>query len=40
MMLDHLSPSEVTALELATGVPIAYELDVTGEVVIKTILND
>ncbi len=40
MMLDHLSPSEVTALELATGVPIAYELDVSGEVTSKKILND
>jgi 2,3-bisphosphoglycerate-dependent phosphoglycerate mutase len=40
MMLDHLSPSEVTALELATGVPIAYELDTSGEVISKKILND
>lgn len=40
MMLDHLSPSEVTALELATGVPISYELDTSGEVISKKILND
>ncbi|GBO56185.1 phosphoglycerate mutase [Pseudanabaena sp. lw0831] len=40
MMLDRLSPSEVTALELATGVPIAYELDISGEVIGKKILND
>jgi bisphosphoglycerate-dependent phosphoglycerate mutase len=40
MMLDHLSPSEVIELELATGIPIAYELDVAGEVISKTILND
>lgn len=40
MMLDHLNSSEITALELATGIPIAYELDVTGEVIGKTILND
>lgn len=40
MMLDRLSPSEVTALELATGIPIAYELDISGEVISKKILND
>ena len=40
MMLDRLSPSEVTALELATGIPIAYELDMNGEVTDKKILND
>jgi 2,3-bisphosphoglycerate-dependent phosphoglycerate mutase len=40
MMLDHLSPSEVIELELATGIPISYELDVAGEVISKTILND
>jgi 2,3-bisphosphoglycerate-dependent phosphoglycerate mutase len=30
MILDGLSPDEVTALELATGVPIVYELDAAG----------
>jgi 2,3-bisphosphoglycerate-dependent phosphoglycerate mutase len=48
MMLDGLSPDEVTALELATGVPIVYELDATGESIAgadgkpfdKQILND
>jgi 2,3-bisphosphoglycerate-dependent phosphoglycerate mutase len=30
MMLDGLSPDEVTTLELATGVPIVYELDAAG----------
>jgi 2,3-bisphosphoglycerate-dependent phosphoglycerate mutase len=40
MMLDRLSPEEVTALELATGVPIVYDLDVTGEAIAKKILND
>jgi 2,3-bisphosphoglycerate-dependent phosphoglycerate mutase len=40
MMLDGLSPDEVTALELATGVPIVYELDSTGISIGKKILND
>lgn len=40
MRLDHLSPLEVTALELVTGLPIAYELDVAGEVISKKILNN
>jgi 2,3-bisphosphoglycerate-dependent phosphoglycerate mutase len=40
MMLDGLSPDEVTALELATGVPIVYELDATGGSIGKKILND
>jgi 2,3-bisphosphoglycerate-dependent phosphoglycerate mutase len=40
MMLDRLSPSEVTALEIATGIPIAYEIDISGEVISKKILND
>jgi 2,3-bisphosphoglycerate-dependent phosphoglycerate mutase len=40
MMLDRLSPDEVTALELATGVPIVYDLDAAGESVGKKILND
>jgi 2,3-bisphosphoglycerate-dependent phosphoglycerate mutase len=40
MMLDRLSPKEVTALELATGVLIVYDLDVSGEAIAKKILND
>jgi 2,3-bisphosphoglycerate-dependent phosphoglycerate mutase len=40
MMLDRLSPDEVTALELATGVPIVYELDAAGGSIGKKILND
>jgi 2,3-bisphosphoglycerate-dependent phosphoglycerate mutase len=40
MILDGLSPDEVTALELATGVPIVYELDATGLSIGKKILND
>jgi 2,3-bisphosphoglycerate-dependent phosphoglycerate mutase len=40
MMLDGLSPDEVTALELATGVPIVYELDAAGGSIGKKILND
>ncbi|WP_373544757.1 2,3-bisphosphoglycerate-dependent phosphoglycerate mutase [Chamaesiphon sp.] len=40
MMLDGLSPDEVTALELATGVPIVYELDAMGGSIGKQILND
>lgn len=40
MMLDRLNPSEVTELELATGIPIAYELDPDEEVISKKILND
>jgi 2,3-bisphosphoglycerate-dependent phosphoglycerate mutase len=40
MMLDRLSPDKVTALELATGVPIVYELNAAGESIGKKILND
>ena len=40
MMLDGLSPDEVTALKLATGVPIVYELDAAGRSIDKKILND
>ena len=40
MMLDGLSPDEVIALELATGVPIIYELDAAGVSICKKILND
>ncbi len=40
MMLDRLSPEEVTALELVTGVPIVYDLDISGKAISKKILND
>jgi 2,3-bisphosphoglycerate-dependent phosphoglycerate mutase len=39
MMLDRLSPAEVIDLELGTGVPIVYDLNVSGEVIDKKILN-
>jgi 2,3-bisphosphoglycerate-dependent phosphoglycerate mutase len=39
MMLDRLSPAEVMDLELGTGVPIVYDLNVSGEVIDKKILN-
>lgn len=38
--VDWLSPDEVTALELATGIPIVYELNAAGESIGKKILND
>ena len=38
MELDHLSPEEVTKLELATGVPIVYEFDATAKVISKVLL--
>jgi 2,3-bisphosphoglycerate-dependent phosphoglycerate mutase len=37
MQLDQLSEDEVLALELATGVPLVYELDETGKVLSKHI---
>jgi 2,3-bisphosphoglycerate-dependent phosphoglycerate mutase len=40
MKLENLSPDEVTKLEIATGVPIVYEVNVDGQVVNKKILND
>lgn len=39
MKLENLSPDEITQLELATGVPIMYEINSTGEVTQKVILN-
>lgn len=39
MELDNLSPQEVPGLELATGVPIIYNIDAEGTVKDKTILN-
>lgn len=40
MMLDRLSPEQVTTLEIPTGVPIVYDLNVSGEAIGKKILND
>jgi 2,3-bisphosphoglycerate-dependent phosphoglycerate mutase len=40
MKLENLSPDEITKQELATGVPIVYELDATGRVLSKKTLND
>jgi 2,3-bisphosphoglycerate-dependent phosphoglycerate mutase len=39
MQLECLSPEAVMQLELATGVPIVYEIDVCGQVMDKAILN-
>ena len=38
MWLEKLSPEEVLKLELATGVPILYELNDKGEIVRKEVL--
>lgn len=39
MQLDNLSPEEVIALEIATGVPIVYQLDDEGNVISKVVLE-
>lgn len=39
MDLDKLTPDEVTKLELATGVPIVYEINSDGQVMNKEILD-
>jgi 2,3-bisphosphoglycerate-dependent phosphoglycerate mutase len=39
MRLDGLDEIAVTALEIATGIPLAYELDGTGAVLAKEVLN-
>ncbi len=39
MELDHLSPEEVVALEIPTGVPIRYDFTPEGKVASKTILQ-
>jgi 2,3-bisphosphoglycerate-dependent phosphoglycerate mutase len=39
MRLDALGPDEVVALELATGVPLVYELDDAGDVLSKRVLG-
>jgi 2,3-bisphosphoglycerate-dependent phosphoglycerate mutase len=40
MKLDNLSGEEVLGLELGTGVPLVYELDLDGNVLGKQILGD
>ncbi len=39
MFVEHLSPDEILSTEIATGVPITYELDKDLSVVSKTILT-
>ncbi len=39
MQLDNLSPEKVVNLEIATGIPIVYEMDEEGKVVSKKILE-
>ncbi|MGI0485816.1 2,3-bisphosphoglycerate-dependent phosphoglycerate mutase [Pantanalinema rosaneae CENA516] len=40
MNLEHMSQEVIPLLELATGVPIAYEINLNGKIVSKMILND
>ncbi|PPS45459.1 2,3-bisphosphoglycerate-dependent phosphoglycerate mutase [Chroococcidiopsis sp. TS-821] len=39
MYLDNLSPEEVPSLELATGIPIVYEIDAEANIIDKVILD-
>jgi 2,3-bisphosphoglycerate-dependent phosphoglycerate mutase len=39
MELDKLSEEEVPKLELATGIPIIYDIDEEGKVVSKEIME-
>lgn len=39
MFVEHLSPEQILKTEIATGVPISYELDKDLHVVSKTILD-
>lgn len=39
MVLDQLTPESVTTLELATGVPIVYELNADSTVAMKAVLG-
>ena len=39
MVLDGLDPSEITRVEIATGVPIVYELDIDATVKSKVVLD-
>ncbi|UZQ53012.1 2,3-bisphosphoglycerate-dependent phosphoglycerate mutase [Trichothermofontia sichuanensis B231] len=40
MFLEQLSPEEVPGVELKTGVPIVYDLDLDGQVTDKVILDN
>lgn len=40
MQLDDLDPDEIVEVNIATGVPIAYELDDAGKVLSKKVLVD
>jgi len=37
MKLDGLSKDEVVSLELATGVPVVYEIDAAGKVLAREV---
>lgn len=39
MQLENLSPEAVTQLEIATGVPIVYDINAAGQVTKKVILD-
>jgi 2,3-bisphosphoglycerate-dependent phosphoglycerate mutase len=39
MQLDQLEPDEVPGLELATGIPIVYDITPKGEITSKTVLE-
>jgi len=39
MLIEHLTPEEILKTEIATGVPITYDLDVDLHVVSKTVLT-
>ena len=39
MQLENLSPEAVMQLEIATGVPIVYDINAAGQVTKKVILN-
>jgi 2,3-bisphosphoglycerate-dependent phosphoglycerate mutase len=40
MDLDRLSGEQVASLELATGVPIVYEIDANGQILDKVVLDE
>ncbi len=40
MHLEQISEAEIPLLELATGVPIVYELDGEGQLLSKQVLAD
>jgi 2,3-bisphosphoglycerate-dependent phosphoglycerate mutase len=39
MRLDDLGPDEVVTVELATGVPLVYDLDASGRLTGKRVLG-